>query len=201
MSKMQINLLLKTSLLGGMLLGVATAEATAQTTDKYPTPAGPRRKRYVFAQKDPECPAVANVTKNTDEDADKTGSYTRVCYRSAVELQAEIDELRKIHSWADSTYQRRLAALPAGGALVLTIHRRGAQNTDPSSLTLTARTKEGTEVYAATPKPGTGRFFGRDLYQATQAVPFVKPAMPGPYTLLITDNKLKQVFEYQLTIQ
>lgn len=198
---MQINLLLKTSLLGGMLLGVATAEATAQTTDKYPTPAGPPRKRYVFAQKDPECPAVANVTKNTDEDADKTGSYTRVCYRSAVELQAEIDELRKIHSWADSTYQRRLAALPTGGALVLTIHRRGAQNTDPSSLTLTARTKEGTEVYTATPKPGTGRFFGRDLYQATQAVPFVKPAMPGPYTLLITDNKLKQVFEYQLTIQ
>lgn len=201
MIKIQISLLVKTSLLGGMLLGLATAGATAQTTDKYPTPAGPPRKRYVFAQKDPECPAVANVTKNTDEDADKSGSYTRVCYRSAIELQAEIDELRKIHSWADSTYQRRLAALPAGGALVLTMHRRGAQNTDPSSLTLTARTKEGVEVYTATPKPGTGRFFGRDLYQATQAVPFVKPAMPGPYTLLVTDNKLKQVFEYQLTIQ
>lgn len=201
MIKMQIYLLVKTSVLSGMLLGLATAGATAQTTDKYPTPAGPPRKRYVFAQKDPECPAVANVTKNTDEDADKSGSYTRVCYRSAIELQAEMDELRKIHSWADSTYQRRLAALPAGGALVLTIHRRGAQNTDPSSLTLTARTKEGAEVYAATPKPGTGRFFGRDLYQATQAVPFVKPAAPGPYTLLITDNKLKQVFEYQLTIQ
>jgi hypothetical protein len=201
MIKMQINWLVKTSMLSGMLWGLATAEATAQTTDKYPTPAGPPRKRYVFAQKDPECPAVANVTKNTDEDADKSGSYTRVCYRSAIELQAEIDELRKIHSWADSTYQRRLAALPAGGALVLTIHRRGAQNTDPSSLTLTAHTKEGAEVYTATPKPGTGRFFGRDLYQATQVVPFVKPAAPGPYTLLVTDNKLKQVFEYQLTIQ
>ena len=201
MFKMQIKFLVKASVLSSMLLGLATAEATAQATDKYPTPAGPPRKRYVFAQKDPECPAVANVTKNTDEDADKSGSYTRVCYRSAIELQAEIDELRKIHNWADSTYQRRLAALPAGGALVLTIHRRGAQNTDPSSLTLTARTKEGVDVYTATPRPGTGRFFGRDLYQATQAVPFVKPAAPGPYTLIITDNKLRQVFEYQLTIQ
>jgi len=201
MFKMQIKFLVKASVLSSMLLGLATAEATAQATDKYPTPAGPPRKRYVFAQKDPECPAVANVTKNTDEDADKSGSYTRVCYRSAIELQAEIDELRKIHNWADSTYQRRLAALPAGGALVLTIHRRGAQNTDPSSLTLTARTKEGADVYTTTPRPGTGRFFGRDLYQATQAVPFVKPAAPGPYTLIITDNKLRQVFEYQLTIQ
>ncbi len=201
MIKMQFGSLLKIGLLGVGMLGLATAEASAQATDKYPTPAGPPRKRYVFAQKDPECPAVANVTKNTDEDADKTGTYTRVCYRSPIELQAEIDELRKIHSWADSTYQRRLAALPAGGALVLTIHRRGAQNTDPSALTLVARTKDGADVYTATPRPGTGRFFGRDLYQAIQAVPFVKPAVPGPYTLIITDNKLKQVFEYQLTIQ
>jgi hypothetical protein len=198
---MQLSILLKIGLFAGVLLGIAATDAAAQTTDKYPTPAGPPRKRYVFAQKDPECPAVANTTKNTDEDADKTGSYTRVCYRSAAELQAEIDELKKIHNWADSTYQRRLVALPAGGALVLTIHRRGAQNTDPSSLTLSARTKDGDEVYTATPKPGTGRFFGRDLYQATQAVPFVKPAAPGPYTLVVTDNKLKQVFEYQLNIQ
>ncbi|MGI4862815.1 MAG: hypothetical protein ACRYFZ_02760 [Janthinobacterium lividum] len=198
---MQFTSFLKTSLLGASLLGLAATEATAQTTEKYPTPAGPPRKRYVFAQKDPECPAVANITKNTDEDADKSGSYTRVCYRSQVELQAEIQELSKIHSWADSAYQRRLAALPAGGALVLTIHRRGAQNTDPSSLTLTARTKDGAEVYTATPKAGTGRFFGRDLYQAQQAVPFVKPSMPGPYILTINDNKLKQVFEYQLTIE
>ena len=198
---MQFKLLLKGGLLSAALLGLAAVEAAAQSTDKYPTPAGPPRKRYVFAQKDPECPAVANITKNTDEDADKSGSYTRVCYRSPAELQAEIQELSKIHAWADSTYQRRLAALPAGGALVVTIHRRGAQNTDPSSLTLTARTKDGAEVYTATPRPGTGRFFGRDLYQAQQAVPFVKPAIPGPYTLTINDNKLKQVFEYQLTIQ
>ena len=197
---MQFDSLLKVGLLSAGLFGLAATEAAAQTTEKYPTPPGPPRKRYVFAQKDPECPAVANITKNTDEDADKSGSYTRVCYRSAAELQAEIQELSKIHSWADSTYQRRLAALPAGGALVLTIHRRGAQNTDPSSLTLTARTKDGAEVYTATPKAGTGRFFGRDLYQAQQAVPFVKPTMPGPYILTINDNKLKQVFEYQLTI-
>ena len=198
---MQFDSLLKAGLLSVGLLGLAAPRAHAQTTEKYPTPAGPPRKRYVFAQKDPECPAVANVTKNTDEDADKTGSYTRVCYRSPTELRAELQELSKSHAWADSTYQRRLAALPPGGALVVTIHRRGAQNTDPSTLTLTARTKDGTEVYTVTPKPGTGRFFGRDLYQASQAVPFVQPAAPGPYTLIISDNKLKQVFEYQLTVQ
>ncbi|RZK23180.1 MAG: hypothetical protein EOO56_05970 [Hymenobacter sp.] len=175
-------------------------DATAQSAAKYPAPAGPPRKRYLFAQKDPECPAVANLTKNTDEEADLSGSYTRVCYRSPAELQAEIQELKRLHSWADSTYQRRVAALPPGGALLLTMHRRGAQNTDPSSLTLTARTKDGAEVYTATPAPGTGRFFGRDLYQAQQAVPFVKPTVPGPYLLTITDAKLRQVFEYQLTI-
>jgi hypothetical protein len=197
---MQFKSVLQVTLLVGGLFGLATSEAAAQSTDKYPTPAGPPRKRYVFAQKDPECPVVANVTKNADEDADVTGSYTRVCYRSAAELQAEIQELSKLHNWADTTYQRRLAAVPAGGALVVTMHRRGAQNTDPSSLLLTARTKDGAEVYTATPKPGTGRFFGRDLYQAQQAVPFVKPAVPGPYLLTIQDTKLKQVFEYQLSI-
>ena len=197
---MQLKSLLQFSLLVGGLFGLATFEAAAQSADKYPTPAGPPRKRYVFAQKDPECPVVANVTKNADEDADVTGSYTRVCYRSATELQAEIQELSKLHNWADTTYQRRLAAVPAGGTLVVTMHRRGAQNTDPSSLQLTARTKDGAEVYTATPKPGTGRFFGRDLYQAQQAVPFVKPAVPGPYLLTIQDTKLKQVFEYQLSI-
>ena len=197
---MQFKSVLQVTLLVGGLFGLATSEAAAQSTDKYPTPAGPPRKRYVFAQKDPECPVVANVTKNADEDADVTGSYTRVCYRSAAELQAEIQELSKLHNWADTTYQRRLAAVPAGGALVVIMHRRGAQNTDPSSLLLTARTKDGAEVYTATPKPGTGRFFGRDLYQAQQAVPFVKPAVPGPYLLTIQDTKLKQVFEYQLSI-
>lgn len=197
---MQFDCLLKIVLLSGGLLSLAVPAASAQGASKYPTPAGPPRKKYMFAQKDPECPVVANITKNTDEDADITGSYTRVCYRSPVEMLAEIDELRRIHTWADSTYQRRLAALPPGGALLLTIHRQGAKNADPSSLTLTARTKDGAEVYTATPKPGTGRFFGRDLYQAQQAVPFVKPTVPGPYLLSVTDNKLRQVFEYQLSM-
>jgi hypothetical protein len=197
---MQFNSLLQVCLVCGGLLSMVAPAASAQSTSKYPTPAGPPRKKYMFAQKDPECPVVSNITKNTDEDADITGSYTRVCYRSPTEMLAEIDELRRIHTWADSTYQRRLAALPPGGALLLTIHRQGAKNADPSSLTLTARTKEGAEVYTATPKPGTGRFFGRDLYQAQQAVPFVKPAVPGPYLLSITDNKLRQVFEYQLSM-
>ncbi|MBJ6144798.1 hypothetical protein [Hymenobacter sp. BT559] len=197
---MQFDCLLKAALLGIGLVSAAAPIASAQSASKYPTPAGPPRKKYMFAQKDPECPVVANITKNTDEDADITGSYTRVCYRSQAEMLAEIDELRRIHTWADSTYQRRLAALPPGGALLLTIHRQGAKNADPSALTLTARTKDGAEVYTATPKPGSGRFFGRDLYQAQQAVPFVKPAVPGPYLLSITDSKLQQVFEYQLSI-
>lgn len=177
------------------LLGAATV-AHAQS------PNGPARKRYMFAQKNPECPVVANVTKNTDEDADITGTYTHVCYRSPAEMLAEIDELRKIHTWADSTYQRRLGALPAGGALVLDIRRQGAKNADPSLLTLSARTKDGKEVFTATPKAGTGRFYGRDLYQNHQLVPFIKldPAT-GPLTLIITDTRLRQQFEYQLTPQ
>lgn len=200
--KMQLCFLLRNLLVSGVLLSVAAPVASAQTTtSKYPTPAGPPRKRYLFAQKDPECPAVANITKNTDEDADVTGTYTRVCYRSPAEMLTEIQELSKIHSWADSTYQRRLRALPPGGALVLTIHRQGAKNADPAYLTLTARTKEGIEVYTATPKTGNGRFFGRDLYQAQQVIPFVKPALPGPFILSINDTRLRQVFEYQLTVE
>ena len=177
------------------LLGGATA-AHAQS------PNGPARKRYLFAQKNPECPVVANITKNTDEDADITGTYTHVCYRSPAEMLFEISELRKIHNWADSTYQRRLAALPPGGALVLNIRRQGPKNADPSLLTLSARTKDGKEVFSATPRPGTGRFYGRDLYQNQQLIPFIKldPAA-GPLTLVITDTRLRQQFEYQLTPQ
>jgi hypothetical protein len=78
---MQLNFLLRNLLVGGVLLSAAALDASAQTTSKYPTPAGPPRKRYMFAQKDPECPVVANITKNTDEDSDVSGSYTRVCYR------------------------------------------------------------------------------------------------------------------------
>ena len=198
---MQLTSVLRNLLISGVLLSAAAPAAFAQSTSKYPTPAGPPRKRYMFAQKDPECPVVANITKNTDEDSDVTGTYTRVCYRSPAEMLAEIQELSKIHSWADTTYQRRLHALPPGGALLLTIHRQGAKNADPAYLTLTARTKDGVEVYTATPKTGNGRFFGRDLYQAQQAVPFVKPALPGPYILSINDTRLRQVFEYQLTVE
>ena len=197
---MQFKSLLKASLLGVALLSLGSLEAAAQSSSKYPTPAGPPRKRYMFAQKDPECPVVANITKNTDEDADISGSYTRVCYRSPADMLVEVQELKKIHNWADSTYQRRLAALPHDGALVLTIHRQGAKNADPSLLTLAARTKDGVEVYTATPQAGSGRFFGRDLYQAQQTIPFVKPALPGPYILSINDTRLRQVFEYQLTL-
>lgn len=189
---MQFSTTLRAGLLVALLAGAATAHAQS--------PNGPARKRYLFAQKNPECPVVANLTKNTDEDADISGTYTHVCYRSQEEMLAEINELRKIHDWADSTYQRRLKALPAGGALLLNIRRQGAKNADPSLLTLSARTKDGKEVFAATPKPGFGRFYGRDLYQNQQVVPFIKldPAA-GPLTLVITDTRLRQQFEYQLS--
>ena len=191
---MQFFTSLRISLIVVLLGSAAAAQAQGRP--------GPARKRYVFAQKNPECPVVANITKNTDEDADITGTYTHVCYRSPAEMLFEISELRKIHAWADSTYQRRLNALPPNGALVLVIHRQGAQNADPSLLTLSAHTKDGKEVFTATPKPGTGRFFGRDLYQSQQLVPFIKldPAV-GPLTLVITDTRLRQQFEYQLTPQ
>ncbi|WP_151088724.1 hypothetical protein [Hymenobacter baengnokdamensis] len=187
-----------TTLRAGLLLLLVAGATAAQAQ----TPNGPARKRYLFAQKNPECPVVANITKNTDEDADVTGTYTHICYRSPEEMLAEINELRKIHDWADSTYQRRLKLLPAGGALVLNIRRQGAKFADPSLLTLSARTKDGKEVFAATPKPGFGRFFGRDLYQSQQLIPFIKldPAA-GPLTLVITDTHLRQQFEYQLTPQ
>jgi hypothetical protein len=196
-------LALRNFLIVAVLAGLAAPVAEAQDAGKgAPAPLGLPRKRYLFAQKDPECPVVSNITKNTDEDAEVTGTYTHVCYRSPADLLVEINELRKIHSWADTTYQRRLAALPPGGALVLTIHRKGAKNADPAYLYLTARTKEGKEIYAATPTAGTGRFFGRDLYQSTQAVPFVKiDAISGPVTLIINDTRLRQLFEYTLNIQ
>jgi len=189
---MQFYTTLRVALLAALLGGATAAHSQS--------PNGPARKRYMFAQKNPECPVVANITKNTDEDADVTGTYTHVCYRSPEEMLAEINELRKIHDWADSTYQRRLAALPPGGALVLDIRRQGAKNADPSLLTIAARTKEGKEVFTATPKPGFGRFYGRDLYWNKQLIPFIKldPAN-GPLTLIITDTRLRQQFEYQLT--
>ena len=189
---------ISTTLFAGLVLALLGGASAAQAQ----SPNGPARKRYMFAQKNPECPVVANLTKNTDEDADITGTYTHVCYRSPADMLLEISELRKLHDWADSTYQRRLAALPPGGALVLNIRRQGPKNADPSLLTLTARTKDGKEVFTATPQPGTGRFYGRDLYQNQQLIPFIKldPAA-GPLTLVITDTRLRQQFEYQLTPQ
>ncbi len=184
---MQFSTTLRVGLLVALLGGASAAQAQ--------TPNGPARKRYLFAQKNPECPVVTNITKNTDEDADVSGSYTHVCYRSPEEMLAEINELRKIHDWADSTYQRRVAMLPAGGALVLDIRRQGAKFADPSLLTLSARTKDGKEIFTATPKPGTGRFYGRDLYQNHQLVPFIKldPAACPP-TPVIPDPPLRQQF-------
>lgn len=200
---MQFNFTLRNFLILALLAGGTTPFAQAQSAGKgAPSPTGPARKRYLFAQKDPQCPVVANVTKNTDEDSEVTGSYTHVCYRSAADLLVEINELKKIHDWADSTYQRRLAALPPGGALVLTIHRQGAKNADPANLVLSAHTKDGQEIFNSTPATGTGRFFGRDLYQIQRVVPFVKtdPAA-GPITLVINDTRLRQLFEYTLNIQ
>jgi len=196
-------LTLRNFLLVAILAGAAAPAVQAQDAGKgAPPPLGLPRKRYMFAQKDPECPVVANITKNTDEDAEVTGTYTHVCYRSPADLLVEINELRKMNTWADSTYQRRLAALPPGGALVLTIHRKGAKNADPAYLYLTAHTKEGKEIYTATPTTGTGRFFGRDLYQSTRIIPFVKTeASADPITLVINDTRLRQLFEYTLSIQ
>lgn len=176
-----------------------TARAQA-VPGKLVPPFGPPRKHYMFAQKEVDCPVVANVTKNTDEDADVSGSYTKVCYRSPAEMLLEINELRKIHTWADSTYERRLAALPPGGALVITIHRQGPKGADPAFLFCTAKTKDGQEILKDyNLKPGAGRFFGRDLYQTQQLVPFPKvdPAN-WPIALTINDSRLRQLFEYTL---
>lgn len=201
--KIPFVLTLRNLLIIAALLGSAAPVVHAQDADKGgPPPLGLPRKRYLFAQKDPECPVVANVTKNTDEDAEVTGTYTHVCYRSPADLLVEIDELRKIHTWADSTYQRRLAALPPGGALVVTIHRKGPKNADPSALIISARTKDGKILYTATPAAATGRFFGRDLYQSKQVVPVAKTeGNTGPITLIINDTRLRQLFEYTLTMQ
>lgn len=189
--------LIAVALLSGALAPAARAQAVPS---KLVPPFGPPRKHYLFAQKEVDCPVVANVTKNTDEDADVSGSYTKVCYRSPAEMLLEINELRKIHTWADSTYARRLAALPPGGALVVTLHRQGPKGADPAYLFCTAKTKDGQEILKDyNLKPGTGRFFGRDLYQSQQLVPFPKvdPAN-WPIALTINDSRLRQLFEYTL---
>ena len=179
-----------------LLLSLCTAGiALAQPTGK----AAKGRKRYTFAQKDSESPYVQNVTKNTDEEQDVDGSFTRLGYRSYTDILTEITALKKLHDWADSTYQRRVAAIPPGGALLVIIHRQGPKGAELSNLTLTATDKAGKEVFTQTLAPGAGRFFGRDLYQAQRLIPFPKMD-PQELNVSIRDAKLYQTFEYQVTV-
>ena len=179
-----------------LLLVLCTVSvAAAQPTGK----ATKGRKRYTFAQKDAISPYVQNVTKNTDEEQDVDGSFTRLGYRSYADMLAEITALKKLHDWADTTFQRRVAALPPGGALFVTIHRQGPKSAELSYLTLTVTSKAGKEVFIQTLAPGTGRFFGRDLYQAQRAIPLPKME-PQELSVSIRDAKLYQTFEYALTL-
>ncbi|TGE16384.1 hypothetical protein [Hymenobacter elongatus] len=161
----------------------------------------PERKRYMRPKKDEECALVFNVTKNTDEDSQKDASMTRVVYRPYAELLTALDAMREMNRWADSTYQSRFKNLAPAGELQVTMYRRGAQNADPSALSLSAKTKEGKEVFAQTLTAGSGRFWNQDQYKSERTIPFVKMEMPQPLTLIITDAKLKQDFEYIINVQ
>ena len=177
------------------LLSLLAGTAMAQPTGK----AAKGRKRYTFAQKDAVSPYVQNMTKNTDEEQEVDGSFTRLGYRSYTDLLTEVNALKKLKDWADTTYQRRVAAIPEGGALLVTIHRQGPKNADLANLTLTVTSKDGKEVFAQTLAPGNGRFFGRDLYQAQRAIPF--PKMDAQeLTVSIRDAKLYQTFDYILNL-
>ena len=178
----------------GLLLLCAGA-ALAQPTGK----AAKGRKRYAFAQRDEESPYVKNVTKNTDDEQDVDGSFTRLGYRSSTDMLTELTALKKLHDWADTTYQRRVAAIPAGGALVVIVHRQGPKGVEMSNLTLTATDKAGKEVFAQTLAPATGRFFGRDLYQGKAIIPFPKMD-PQELNISIRDAKLYQTFDYTLEL-
>lgn len=179
-----------------VFFSLATLAATAQTMP------GAARKKYLRPKKDEECAYVLNVTKNTDEEAEVSASVTRLAYRPYSELLTEITELRRMNNWADTTYQRRLAALPAGGELVVTIYRRGAQNADPAYLSVTAKDKDGKEVFKQPElASGNGRFWNRDLYMSKRIIPFVKTNDPQPLTVTINDAKLQQDFEYIINTQ
>lgn len=178
-----------------VLLGLCAGAALAQPTGK----AAKGRKRYTFSQKDAESPYVQNVTKNTDEEQDVDGSFTRLGYRSYPDMLTEITALKKLHDWADTTYQRRVAAIPAGGTLLVIVHRQGPKGVEMSNLTLTATDKAGKEVFAQTLAPATGRFFGRDLYQGKAVIPFPKMD-PQELNVSIRDAKLYQTFDYTLEI-
>ena len=177
------------------VLLLCAGAALAQPTGK----AAKGRKRYAFAQKDEESPYVKNVTKNTDDEQDIDGSFTRLGYRSSTDMLTELTALKKLHDWADTTYQRRVAAIPAGGALVVIVHRQGPKGVEMSNLTLTATDKAGKEVFAQTLAPATGRFFGRDLYQGKAVIPFPKMD-PQELSISIRDAKLYQTFDYTLEI-
>ena len=178
----------------GLLMLCASA-ALAQPTGK----AAKGRKRYTFAQKDSESLYVQNVTKNTDEEQDVDGSFTRLGYRSYTDMVAELTALKKLHDWADTTYQRRVGAVPPGGALLVIIHRQGPKNADLTNLTVTVINKAGKEVFAQPLAPGSARFFGRDLYQARAVIPF--PVLdPQELSVSIRDAKLYQTFDYTLTL-
>jgi hypothetical protein len=193
---MRFSTLFNTRLLSILGLGLLTSfAALAQPTGK----AAQGRKKYLFPQKDSESAYVQNVTKNTDEDQEVDGSFTRLAYRPYADMLAEITELKRIHSWADTTFQRRLAALPAGGVLLVTMRRQGAPNANPSFLTVTATNKDGVEVFKHTPAAGTGRFFGRDLYQVKPQIPFVN-LEPQTLNVSIRDAKLYQTFDYVVTV-
>ena len=177
------------------LLMLCAGAALAQPTGK----AAKGRKRYTFAQKDSESPYVQNVTKNTDEEQDVDGSFTRLGYRSYTDMVAELTTLRKLHDWADTTYQRRVGAVPPGGTLLVIIHRQGPKNADLANLTVTVTNKAGKEVFAQPLAPGSARFFGRDLYQAKAVIPF--PVLdPQELSVSIRDAKLYQTFDYTLTL-
>lgn len=163
---------------------------------------GKPRKKYTFPKKDEESSYVLNVTKNTDEDAEVEACVTRVAYRPYSELLTEINELKRMNNWADTTYQRRFQQLPAGGQLTVTMYRRGAQNADPAYLSLVAKTKDGKEMLNLQELPaGQGRFWNRDLYMSKRAVPFTKVDAPQDIFLTINDAKTKQNFEYIIKAQ
>lgn len=177
------------------LLCLCAGAALAQPTGK----AARGRSRYTFSQRDAESPYVKNLTKNTDDEQDVDGSFTRLGYRSYTDILTEITHLKKLHDWADTTYQRRVAAIPAGGTLLVIVHRQGPKGVEMSNLTLTATDKTGKEVFAQTLAPATGRFFGRDLYQGKAVIPFPKMD-PQELSVSIRDAKLYQTFDYTLEI-
>jgi len=163
---------------------------------------GKPRKKYMVAKKDEECPYVLNVTKNTDEDAEVDACVTRVAYRPYADLLTEIDALKKIKGWADTTYQRRFSQLPPGGELSVTMYRRGAANADPALLSVVAKDKQGQEVLNVPALvAGNGRFWNRDLYMSKRTIPFVKTEAPQELSLLVNDAKTKQTFEYIIKTQ